>query len=184
MQEIIFDDYMERSSGSIVFGQSQILDTIESLGLPQRSYVIIGGANLVLRGVRQLTPDIDMLVSDNALEKLRTMPGAKVKKPPYAAIARGAINETVAVEFGGQVPVSATTSMLGQGYYPQTFKGARQNTETILAVPCVSLDEVIASKTALRRPKDLTDLGRIAAFLGQDLPIPSPRVDEYPDFHN
>jgi hypothetical protein len=157
-------------------GKEAIVKTMGYLALPREEYFVIGGANLVLRDIRDTTIDIDMLVSDGVFGWLAKRKGAEMHEPPKLAIARGADNQTVWVKNNRTpIPVSATTA-LGDGYYPMSFESHREHTETIEGVTCLTLEHVRASKEALQRTKDVEDLASIAHFLGEPLDLPEPTV--------
>ena len=104
-----------------VCGEVDILATLHLLEMPRDEYFVIGGANMVLRGIKEVTSDLDVLVSDALFDELSLRPDTRIKEPPAPAIARGAKNKTAWVESNQLcVPLSATTS-LGDGYYPMCF---------------------------------------------------------------
>lgn len=160
-----------------------ILATLYEVGLPEESYLILGGANMVLRGIKRYTTDLDLLVSPDSFEKLASRPGAVLKDPPIPAQRRGATNKSVWVrDLSTPIPISAVTS-LGDGYYPMTFDEYRGRAEIVNFTPCMPLGNVIASKLALQRPKDVADLDAIAAFTGQPIELQPPTVP-YPHFES
>lgn len=162
-------------------GKMAIFATMDYLKLADTEYFVIGGANLVLRGIKRATPDLDVLVSDEVFELLKTHEGAELHEPPKSAIARGAKNQTVWVKNSRTpIPVSATTH-LGDGYYPMSFDSHRGHTEMVDGVSCLTLEHVRAAKEALQRPRDVEDLAAIAHFLGEPLELPAPTV-QHPVF--
>ena len=155
-------------------GKEAILRTLGYLGLGRSDYFVIGGANLVLRGIKATTEDVDMLVSGDTFDWLAQKSGAEIHDPPLPAQLRGADNKTVWVKNRRTpAPVSATTS-LGDGYYPLTFDAHLSETELVQGVPCLTLEHVRASKEALQRYKDIEDLAAIAHHLGESLELPEP----------
>ena len=157
-------------------GEKEILETLGQLNIPSEDYFVIGGANLVPRGILRGTPDLDMLVSREAMKYLALRDGAEFHEPPLPAQQRGASNATVWVHNSlTSIPVSATDA-LGDGYYPMTFNSHKGQTELVQGIPCLLLDHVIESKIALQRPKDLDDLTVISHLIGGvavDLPRPT-----------
>lgn len=155
----------------------EILATLDNLRLPREEYFLIGGANLVLRGVVELTPDIDMLVSDRAFNKLARRKGAQIKQPPARALAQGADNTSVWLKNDRLiVPVSATTA-LGDGYYPMSFESHLDKVESVKGIPCLDLESVTASKEAIQRLNDQEHLRDIASFTGRNiLPFAPPTI--------
>ncbi len=161
--------------------KADILFTLGELALPRADYFLVGGANLVLRGVKRATRDIDALVSDELFDELQQAPGVKLKSPPLSARMRGATNATVWIERNDlAIPFTATTSM-NDGYYPQSFESHHNRTELIDEVPCALLDDVWASKVALQRPYPASDMPDIEAISAYDErfdlnSIPAPTV--------
>ncbi len=174
MSEMIEPYYPEQAAGATPFSSINILGTLAELELNPRSYVVTGGASLVLRQIRETTTDIDMLVSDAGYRQLLAVEGAVQHRPPAEASWRGANNMTIALQTNGGIPVSATQTLYGAGYHEMSFSRVKMTANTVKGIPCLSLDELIASKTALRRPKDITDLQLVAKFLGRNLHIPEP----------
>lgn len=161
------DNYVPTAEILPNVGQKEILCTMRYLDLPDSDYFVIGGANLVLRGIKSSTPDLDMLVSEEVFDWLATRSGAELKEPPHAAILRGADNQTVWVKNSRtSIPISATTA-LGDGYYPMTFDSHFTHTEIIQDIRCLELEHIQAAKEALQRTKDIADLESIARATGQ-----------------
>lgn len=174
MNTLTTDQYTEQTEALPLGDKDAILETLYELGLQEESYVVIGGASMVLRGIKTHTIDIDMLVSDACLQILAERPGAVIKKPPLRAIHGGATNSTVWIrDSSTPLPISATDE-LGDGYYPLSFYGVRHRAETVSFVPCIPLDDVVRAKEVLQRPKDILDLEAIAAFTGKTLKLPTP----------
>jgi hypothetical protein len=172
----IATSYFEIKTPTAFGGKEEILKTMDYLSLDGESYFVIGGATLVLRGIKRLTPDIDMLVSKDAFDQLANIDGAELHEPPLMAIARGADNKTVWIKNDSTpLPISATTT-LGDGYYPMSFDSHQSETEIIDGINCVTLVRVIESKKAMQRPKDLEDLRAIARFLGEIIDLPRPII--------
>lgn len=142
----------------------------DRLGEFREEFVIIGGANLVLRRMRLNTPDIDLLVSDNAFEAMQQFESAQIKQPPKRALDRGANNTSVWLDTEWtRAPISAATEM-GDGYFPISYvKYVGQPLETLHGHRLTSLDEIWGSKAALQRPKDMPDLERIVRETGHSM---------------
>ena len=160
-------------------GAQEIVETLDELNIRLRErseeFVIIGGANLVLRGIRRATVDIDMLVSEGAFNAMAELDGAKIKLPPKRALANGATNTSVWLNVDWtKVPVSGATEM-GDGYYPISYSAyADQDLELFGGHACAPLDDVWGSKVALQRPKDIPDLQLIAMTTGRSTQLPAP----------
>ena len=139
-------------------------------------YVIIGGANLVLREIVRATTDIDVLVSEEVFSTMQTFDGITVKQPPERAIAQGAKNISLLLHSDWtELPISATREM-GDGYFPMSYEGysANPRVDEIEGLRLAPLDDVWESKLALQRPKDIPHLQEIARFTGRSLNFPAP----------
>ncbi len=172
-------DYVEAPPDLPKRGIGEIMQTLGYLVLPNDEYFVIGGANLVLRGIKEVTPDIDMLVTESIFANLRRHRGAEIHEPPPSARVQGADNKTVWVKNSRTpIPVSATTA-LGDGYYPMSFESHREHTELVEGIPCLRLEDVRISKEALQRPRNIEDLELIAGFLGQEFILPEPKIKNW-----
>ena len=147
-----------------------IHEALGVLAMPKEQYFVLGGANMVLRGIKPFTVDIDVLVGGSLFDRLRYRMGAELKQPPLSALRRGATNLTAWKQEGLPIPLSATTS-LGDGCYPMSFDSHVVRTELVHGIPCSILEDVIAAKAALQRPKDLVDLDYISAFTGETIDL-------------
>lgn len=138
-------------------------------------FVVIGGANLVLRGIRRATTDIDMLVSDDVFTRMQDFEGIKIKNPPKRALDQGATNVSIWIAADWvELPISAAKEM-GDGYYPMSYANYEdEDPELFAGHACAPLDHVWGSKVALQRPKDLSDLYAIAKITGQSTFFPPP----------
>jgi hypothetical protein len=154
------------------YDSTVIKTTLRGVGISPEDYILIGGANLVLRGILDSTPDIDLLVSDRGFGILAQEPEAKLKNPPMRAQLEGATNRSVSLRshYTG-MPISATAYM-GNGYYPISFKSHKSRAELVDNIPCISIEDIIGSKTALAREKDIAHLKQIASSIGRTILIP------------
>lgn len=176
MSETLISTYRATPETLPQLGEEAIVETLYEVGLPEEMYIVLGGANMVLRGIKQTTQDVDLLVSEEGFALLRERPTSKLKRPPARAEALGAANPTVWVHDNETpIPISATES-LGDGFYPMTFWEFKGQSEAVRGIPCLNLDNLIESKKALQRPKDKEDLVRIAASLGIEIQLPIPTV--------
>jgi hypothetical protein len=168
-------DYPEVTYGDRARQSREALQiTINDLEIDPDDYLLIGGASLVLRGIIADTPDIDMLVSDKGFGVLAQKLDATLHNPPVRAILQGARNRSVHV-MHKEVPVTAAASM-GNGYYPISFTEHRPKAEFIYGVPCMDIEDVISSKTALARENDIRHLELISDFLGRAIVVPPQRT--------
>lgn len=157
-------------------GKDAIVKTLGYLGLHFSDYFVIGGANLVLRDIKEETTDIDILAKETVINALSKKRGAEIHDPPIRAQEKGADNTTIWLKNSRtKLPVSVTTS-LGDGFYPMSFESHQRRTEIVEGVPCLLLDDVVAAKEAIQRPKDLFDLQAIAHFLEEPLDLPRPTI--------
>lgn len=160
-------------------GRQDILETLdrfnERLGEFSDEFVVIGGANLVLRGIKRTTVDVDILVSDGVFCTMSQIEGAKIKYPPKRAITNGATNTSVWINTDWtNIPISGATEM-GDGYYPISYAMYDDVDLELFGGHAVApLDDVWKSKVALQRPKDLPDLYVIAKHTGRSMLLPAP----------
>lgn len=169
-------DYPQVELGEVPpreYDSNEILNAIGNVSIRDEDYLLIGGANLVLRGILRTTPDVDMLVSDKGFGVLAQELGAVLQDPPIRAQLEGARNRSVHLTAGfSGVPFTAAASM-GNGYYPISFNSQKPLEELVKGVPSMHIEEVIASKAALSREKDIRHLAKIGHFLGRSIRIPS-----------
>ena len=153
-----------------------ILSTISYLQLPAESYIVIGGGNLVLRGTKDGTPDLDILVPQDVFDWLATVDSAVIKDSVFSPSRQLDENLTVCLSnYLTQVPIKATTK-IENGNYPMSFDSHKDQVDLINTIPCLKLEHIIAAKQALGRPKDLDDLAHIEAELtGRPVQLPSDR---------
>ena len=150
-------------------------DLNERLGAHEDELIVIGGANMVLRGLRRATTDVDILVSEGAFEEMKAIEGAIEKLPPKGALDRGATNTSIWINTDWtKIPISGAVEM-GDGYYPISYDAYDGDTlEVIGGHAVVPLDHVWGSKAALQRPKDIPDLMLIADATGRSRTLPAP----------
>lgn len=160
-------------------GMLEILDTLDELnnrlGEFSEEFVVIGGANLVLRRLREKTTDIDILTSSGAFLCMQAMDGAIIKLPPKRAIDRGATNTSVWLNVDWtKIPLSGAREM-GDGYFPISYDAYLDTDLELVGGHAIApLDDVWGSKVALQRPKDLPDLALIAQATGRSTVLPAP----------
>lgn len=151
-----------------------VFELENSVQVSSSQYVVVGGASLVFRGIRPYTEDLDILIADDA-QTILLAAGAYKKELPYLAVRRGDNNLSLGMYLGAAaVPLSATTRLPGNGTYPMTFDQVKETAELIDSIPCLNLDEMVASKTALRRDKDVRDLRLLAAHMDRQIVVPEP----------
>ncbi|HUC88297.1 MAG TPA: DUF6036 family nucleotidyltransferase [Candidatus Binatia bacterium] len=136
----------------ILYDMSEVKESIKRAELPSNSYIIIGGASLVLRGIKRTTADVDVLVPDALFKSLLDRPHAT---------SRGALIE-LEIE-----PFELPTVQAIPGYkepVPVFYDDLQDRVEQVNDCPCAPLSIVRASKEALHRHKDLEDIASIEHF--------------------
>jgi hypothetical protein len=136
----------------ILYDALEVKESLRRAELPLNSYIVMGGASLVLRGIKRATADIDVLVSDSLFSNLLTRPNAS---------RRGRLIE-LEIE-----PTELPTLQAIPGYeqpVPIFYNDLKENIEWVDAFPCTPLAIVRASKGALNRQKDLEDIAAIDSF--------------------
>lgn len=123
--------------------KQEVIALIRSLQLPETQYVVVGGAALSIRGIRD-TDDIDLVVTAELFELL-SHSGWSEKlrpngKPGFRRECFEAYLDVNAENFG------RSTSWL------------IENAEAIHGIPCVDLETLADWKRAYGRTKDLRDV--------------------------
>lgn len=173
------DHNMQFARPSIVEALGNFADNYD---LSTDDYIVIGGASLVVMGILDVTPDIDLLVPEKIWGRLYEFGKAKGRVltiPSDEAIFRGAENNGIAFPSSAyRVPISATVEM-GDGFYPISFDSQIDKSVIINGIPLQGLDETINSKSTLRRPRDVSHLRTIQQETGISFPIPCARPIVY-----
>lgn len=126
-------------------------------------FVVIGGVAAIAHGASTFTRDLDVLVAFDA-DTITRLLGALREHDPRSALdpARRAIpNEVAAFEGFRNLYVTTTLGrldLLGEtpiGDYARLAERAVPMTLAGVSVQVMSLDDLIATKRALGRPKDL-----------------------------
>lgn len=128
----------------------EITEKVKQLGLPQYSYVVFGSCPMALAGIREAN-DIDLLVSKDLLEQLREA-GWKVfeKSPHDKPLVYGDFEAHAAWDFSD---------------YQPTLKQLLKTATYVDDIPFAAINEVRTWKLSSGRPKDLTDIKLIDAYL-------------------
>ena len=126
----------------------------KKLRFPIDEYVIIGGAALAARGIKE-TRDIDIVVSQKLITELR-----KEKFWHYHP-------RIIETEEAGLVNSSGTVELYPTvgGIPTLSFDDLRKRAEIIDGIPFASLQDVRLIKETYRRDKDLKDLAFIEQYL-------------------
>jgi hypothetical protein len=132
--------------------KQDIIAAVKTLGMPSGSYVVFGSCPMALAGIRE-AGDIDMLVSDELLERFKTEGWQQIDKghndKPFT---HGVFEAHNNWEFSS--------------YHP-TLKQLLKTATTVNDVTFASLDDVRKWKLASGRPKDLVDVALIDAHLSK-----------------
>lgn len=123
--------------------RSEIIKKLKEYNLDIKRYIIISGTAMVLYGIKEETPDIDISVTESLETELledyialleHTNPDGKM-----AYIINGELN-------------------FGQEYYTE-------NKAYIEGLPIQKVEDILKLKQSLSRPKDETDIKRIMRFI-------------------
>ncbi len=126
---------------------------LNRLNFPKDKYLVIGGAALAGRGLKQ-TQDLDMLVQKDFLEELRK--SSVWKHHP----------RIITTEEPGLVNMSGTVELYPTvGGADLTFDDMKKREEIINGFPFARLNDILLIKLAYHREKDLKDIVVIRTFL-------------------
>jgi len=146
---------------------------LTALGRHEVSFIVVGGAAAIAHGSARLTQDLD-IVYDRSPENLDRLVAALAEYKPYlrgvpaglpfhwdrATVTRG-LNFTLVTSLGdidllGEIPGGGTY----QDLLPEAIELHIFDTRCL----CLSLDQLIRSKRAAGRPKDLDALAELEAI--------------------
>ena len=127
---------------------SSIFNEVKNLNFPHGQYAVIGGGVMSAHGIRNYG-DIDLIVSRDLFEKLKTQGWAHVQ---------GKRN----VLKNGNYEVDADYKY---GEYQPSHEELIRNAEIIDGVPFIRLNEMIKYKKALGRKKNKKDIELIEQYL-------------------
>lgn len=130
-----------------------VIEIIKSLNFPQSKYIIIGGAAMAIRDLKE-TRDIDILVSEKFLEELKQKSAWEFHPRIIASEKPGLINKDKTVEL---YPSIAQDTL--------TFSDLKSKEEIIEGVPFANLIDIIKIKEFYNREKDLKDIELIRTYL-------------------
>ena len=131
-----------------------IFSELKKLNFPKSKYLVIGGATMAGRGLKQ-TKDLDLLLSRDFIEELRKDKKWKYHPriiPPEEA---GLVNEDGTVELYPTVGGGLSLS----------FEDMKTREEIIQDFPFADLRDELLIKQAFRREKDLKDIELIEEYL-------------------
>jgi antitoxin component YwqK of YwqJK toxin-antitoxin module len=130
-----------------------ILKLVRELDFPQSEYVVIGGAAMVVRKIKQ-TRDIDILVSKKLLDELKKSEAWQHHPRIIASEEAGLVNKDGTIEL---YPSIASNTI--------TFESLKSNEEIIEGVPFANPEDLIKIKSFYARGKDLKDIELIKKYL-------------------
>ena len=119
--------------------RQELIEKLNEFGFPKSEYMILSGGSLLLRGLREETADIDLSVSAKLADQLDLERCAKD-------------------ELGCYVPfedVQMKADMESRSF------------DIVDGFHCQTLEDILALKRRLMRPKDIKDIERIETFLNE-----------------
>lgn len=119
--------------------KQEFITKLNEFGLPKAEFVILSGGSLLLRGLREETADFDLSASEELVRNL-------------------ALENCPRDEAGCYVPfqdVQMKPDMGGRAF------------DVIEGFQCQTLEDILALKRRLMRPKDLKDIEAIEVYLKQ-----------------
>lgn len=126
---------------------------LKKLNFPSDTYLVIGGAALAGRNLKQ-TRDLDILVRKDFLEELRKDPNWKYHPRIIPTEEAGLVNGDGTVELYPTV-----------GGIDLTFKEMKTREEIIDGIPFANLTDILLIKQVYKREKDLKDIELIQVYL-------------------
>lgn len=131
----------------------QLLNNVRELNLPKGKYALCGSAPIVVKGIREATHDIDIIVTTDVWEEYDGKEGW-VKKPS---------NASEYLEREGKNIELWRDWAPGEWNVEKLIKDA----EIIDGLPYVQLDDILKWKKLHGRPKDLEDVRLIEEYLSK-----------------
>lgn len=132
--------------------KEEVIAKLKTLDLPESSYVAFGGCPLAVAGIREVK-DIDLLVSTEALAKLKAAGWKEVYKSP------------------GDQPLTHDIFEAHDNWdfspYSPTLAHLQANATIVDGIPFASLEEVRKWKIASGGAKHLADVELIDAYLNK-----------------
>jgi len=137
-----------------------ILEKINSLGLPSKQFVVMGGAVLELKGIRK-AGDIDIIVTDELFETLK-------KNPAWTYVSEvGSLGNVQVESLENHAGVSVYRRIYGGGTIDFFLKNPDKY-EEIEGVYFASLSNLLEIKSgSWNREKDKRDVELIKAYLAR-----------------
>ncbi len=125
-----------------------VITELSRLGLPPGQYVVVGGAALAVRGIRE-TADIDLVVTTELFERLaRSGWAPKMRPNGKPGLYQGSVEAYLDVD--------------GEGF-KRSLAWLLSHAEIVHGHAFVDLETLAGFKSSYGREKDLRDLDLIAA---------------------
>ena len=134
--------------------KDKIIAKVKGLGWPQGEYVVFGSCPLAVAGIRE-SGDIDMLVTDDLLGKLKQSPNWKM-------LDKGGTDRPLTFD------VYEAHNKWDFSSYQPTLEQLLSTADVIDGISFASLDEVRKWKLSTGRPKDLKDIKLIDEYLSKN----------------
>ena len=132
-----------------------ILSTIKKLNFPKDKYLVIGGASMAVRGLKE-TKDIDLFLSKDFIEELRTDSSWKYHPRIIPTEEAGLVNNDGTIELYPTI-----------GGIHLDFEDMKTREEIIDGIPFADLHDILTIKETYKREKDLKDIELIKKYLSK-----------------
>ena len=129
----------------------EILAELRSLALPSRDYAVFGSGPLLVRGIIDTVPDLDVLCRGEAWRVAQRLASSETIEHGQRVVS------IYAISFGTEWGIGCFDT-------DQLISGA----EIIDRLPFVAMKHVVAYKRLAGRPKDIAHLQLIAAWQDAD----------------
>ncbi|MBQ2160569.1 MAG: hypothetical protein II444_01910 [Firmicutes bacterium] len=120
--------------------KQEFIEKLDKFGFPRGEFVILSGGSLLLRGLREETADFDLSASEALVRSL------DLKNCPKD-------------ETGCYVPFDDVQMKADM---------EKRSFDVIDGYQCQTLEDILALKRRLMRPKDIKDIEAIEKYLKQD----------------
>lgn len=130
----------------------EAVSLILGIGLPKGSFLAVGGTVLALNGIRPCA-DVDLLLNSDGEKHINDMGWVKSSGRASGSVYRKDLIEVY------------TDLCVSDAYQPD-FESLYLRADYVDGIPAMSLQDLIAFKTALGRKKDFDDIVLIKAHLG------------------
>jgi hypothetical protein len=158
--------------------KGKIVESVNSLQIPKDELVIVGGAALQLYGLKR-TRDIDVIVPMHTLiDRIERRAGGRSNRGGMHDILGREEITSEGVDFevrswkdfyeSESVGTLSVLPAPNDKLYSVSFEELREEAVEIKGIPVASLERILEWKQALERPKDITDIARIQAYLAHE----------------